>query len=47
MRDFLRYELAPSIRENLDREYRPRWDTIWERLFDRVMTPTWAEEEEN
>ncbi len=37
LRDYLRYTVAPAIREDLPEEYRGRWDVIWDRLFDRIM----------
>jgi len=44
LRDHLRYEYIPWIREGLPEEYRDQWDNIVDRLFDRVMNPVWLEE---
>jgi hypothetical protein len=43
LRDYMRFTVAPAIRDDLPEAYRPRWDAIWERLFDRVMLAPWAE----
>lgn len=37
IREYMRYTVYPGIREDLPREFRSRWDVIFERLFDRVM----------
>ena len=46
MRDYLRNQYLPWLREQVPRAYRSRWDVIQERLIDRTMTPVWQEEEE-
>ena len=37
LRDYMRFSIAPLIREQLPEDYRGRWDALWDRLFDRVM----------